>query len=64
MNDKGFYFGLPKGVKKNIVLSLDETPQNVPNGLVLGTSGGGIGFYTKSMIAKKIAKEISNGKCK
>ena len=57
MKDKGFYFGLPKGVKKNIVLSFDETPKNVSNGLVLGTSGGGMGFYAKSMVAKKIAKE-------
>ena len=60
MNDKGFYFGLPKGVKKNIVLSFNETPKNVPNRLVLGTSGGGMGFYAKS----KIVKEISNGKRK
>lgn len=45
--ENGFYFGLNEVKSKNIIMSYDEKISHKKNEIILGTSGGGMGFIHK-----------------
>lgn len=45
--ENGFYFGLNEVKSKNIIMSYNEKISHKKNEIILGTSGGGMGFIHK-----------------